>query len=235
MRIHYLQHVHFEGPANIVKWAKKKGHKLTGTHLYNYESLPEMNQFDWLIIMGGPMNIYEEEKYPWLKIEKEFIKKAVESNKVVIGICLGAQLITDVLGGKVTKNLEGEIGWLPVNFNENAFKFPFFKNFQKTNTVFQWHNDTFSILAPDSVLIAGSEACSNQAFIYKDKVVGFQFHMESSEESIYSLIVNCADEMTEGKYMQSEKEIRLGMETLKTANYLMEEFLNSMEGKYKGE
>jgi GMP synthase-like glutamine amidotransferase len=110
MKIRYLQHVPFEGPANIGEWARKKGHILTGTHLYNNEVVPSMDQFDWLIIMGGPMNIYEEKKYPWLQSEKQFIKEAIEHRKVVLGICLGAQLITDVLGGKVTSNPEGEIG-----------------------------------------------------------------------------------------------------------------------------
>ncbi|HBF36965.1 MAG TPA: amidotransferase, partial [Firmicutes bacterium] len=129
MRIHYLQHVPFEDPANIGNWARQKGHRLTGTHLYNGEVFPTMDRFDCLIIMGGPMNIYEAEKYPWLQSEKQFIKEAIDHRKVVLGICLGAQLITDVLGGKVTKNPEGEIGWLPVSFHAAAFQSPLFKNF----------------------------------------------------------------------------------------------------------
>lgn len=146
IRIHYLQHVPFEGPAGIVKWARKKGHKLTGTHLYNYEVLPHIDEFDFLVVMGGPMNIYEEGDYPWLKYEKQFIKDAIKNNKIVVGICLGAQLIADVLGGKVTKNSEREIGWLSVTFNSMASKYDFFKDFPKEFYVFQWHGDTFSTL-----------------------------------------------------------------------------------------
>lgn len=232
MRIHCLQHVPFEGPAGILDWAHKKNHSLTCTHLYNYEAIPKLNEFDWLIIMGGPMNIYEEEKYPWLKLEKEFIKQVIEGRKVVLGICLGAQLITDVLGGKVTKNPEGEIGWLPVTFHEQAHRSPLFKNFPQSGYVFQWHNDTFSTLGPGATCIASSEACRAQAFIYKERVIGFQFHLESSENSIAALLYYCADELTDGKYVQNEQEIQAGMHFLPTANLLMDDFLNQLEEYY---
>lgn len=232
MRIHYLQHVPFEDPANIVDWARERGHSLTGTHLYNYEAVPHMDQFDWLVIMGGPMNIYEEQKYPWLPYEKQFIKEAIDHCKVVLGICLGAQLITDVLGGKVTKNREGEIGWLPVTFNAEAFKSPLFKNFPDSPYVFQWHNDTFSTLGAGATCIASSEACKEQAFIYQERVIGFQFHMESSKTSIHSLISHCGDEMTGGVYVQNEQQIQSGMDFLQTANSLMVNFLNQLESYY---
>lgn len=232
MRIHYLQHIQFENPGMIVDWAKKKKFKLTGTHLYNYEAVPQMDQFDCLIVMGGPMNIYEEEKYKWLIYEKQFIKEAIDNGKIVLGICLGAQLITDVLGGNVSKNSESEIGWLPIVFDYELLESPLFKDFPETCHVFQWHNDTFSTLGLNSISIASSEACSNQAFIYKDHVIGFQFHIESTENSILSLIDNCADEMKEGKYIQNEKQIKSNMNLLERANSLMESFLNNIESHY---
>ncbi len=104
MRIHYLQHVPFEDLANIEVWAKEKGHSISVTRLYDDEEPPEIKDFDWLVILGGPMNIYEEKTYPWLIREKEFIGEAIAAKKIVLGICLGAQLIADVLGGKVTRN-----------------------------------------------------------------------------------------------------------------------------------
>jgi GMP synthase-like glutamine amidotransferase len=229
MRIHYLQHVPFEGPANIVEWARKKGHRLTGTHLYNYETLPEPERFDWLIVMGGPMNIYDDVEYPWLRAEKRFIKEAIDAQKVVLGICLGAQLITDVLGGVVTRNPEREIGWLPVTFNSEARKSPLFQNFPSIVPVFQWHGDTFSTLGEGAVCIAASEACGHQAFVYREFVIGFQFHMESTEASIAALIAHCAAEMTAGAYVQSETEIRSRMDCLPTANALMDDLLERLE------
>lgn len=232
MRIHYLQHVSFENPGMIVEWAKKNKLKLTGTHLYNYEELPTMERFDCLIIMGGPMNIYEEEKYPWLKYEKKFIKEAINNDKIILGICLGAQLITDVLGGKVTKNQESEIGWLPVDFNEKILESPIFKYFPKRCNVFQWHNDTFSTLGKGAIGIASSDGCNQQAFVYKEKIIGFQFHIECTKESISSLIKNCEDDMTEGIYVQNAEQIESKMNFLETANDLMEKLLNNIEAYY---
>ncbi|WP_371378107.1 type 1 glutamine amidotransferase [Sporomusa aerivorans] len=232
MRIHYLQHVPFEDPANIVSWSRQRGHSLTGTHLYNYEALPGLEQFDWLVIMGGPMNIYQEDEYPWLAAEKQFIKAAIDKKKAVLGICLGAQLIADVLGGKVTKNPQGEIGWLPVQFYGEALESPLFTGFPATVRVFQWHNDTFSTLGEGCVCFAGSEACGHQAFVYKDRVIGLQFHMECSEASIRSLLRHCADELTDGPYLQTEKQILDNMGCLKTVNALMDEFLDRLEQYY---
>ncbi len=107
MRLHYIQHVPFEGPANIQIWAENQGWQISGTHLYRLEKLPSPDEVDWLVIMGGPMNIYEEKEYPWLASEKEFIGTAIENGKIVLGICLGAQLIAGVLGGRVVRNVSG--------------------------------------------------------------------------------------------------------------------------------
>jgi GMP synthase-like glutamine amidotransferase len=233
MRIHYLQHVPFEDPANIVTWARRRGYSLTGTHLYNYEALPAMEEFDLLVIMGGPMNIYQEEEYPWLAAEKKFIKAAVAAGKAIIGICLGAQLIAAVLGGKVTKNPVGEIGWLPVNFNSQALALPLFAGFPAAVRVFQWHNDTFSTLGEGCVSLAGSEACGQQAFLYKDRVVGFQFHMEGNEASIRSLLGNCAGELTDGPYIQSAEQILSGLSGLPPINALMDGFLDRLAEHYQ--
>ncbi|AJA49853.1 glutamine amidotransferase [Clostridium pasteurianum DSM 525 = ATCC 6013] len=207
-------------------------YKLTGTHLYNYESLPSVDKFDWLIIMGGPMNIYEEKTYPWLKYEKQLIKEAIDKGKIVLGICLGAQLITDVLGGKVTKNPEAEIGWFPVTLNIEAKKSLLFKNFPQSFHVFQWHNDTFSTLGKEAENIAVSEACQNQAFMYKKRVIGFQFHIESSEDSIDSIIHNCPYDNVNDPYVQTKDQILSKMSYLKIANELMYNFLDELETHY---
>lgn len=113
MKIHYLQHVPFELPEHISVWAKEKGHEITGTLLYENYYLPELSEFDLLVILGGPMGVDDEDKHPWLVLEKHFIKEAIQHRKLVIGICLGAQLIAEILGGKVYKNHYKEIGWFP--------------------------------------------------------------------------------------------------------------------------
>lgn len=229
MRIHYLQHVAFEGPAYISQWCREKGHSLTGTQLYNHEAVPPLNQVDLLLIMGGPMNIYEEEKYPWLKYEKRLIKEAIQKHKAVLGICLGAQLITEVLGGRVTRNREREIGWFDVDFSREAKSYKVFEGFPERLKVFHWHGDTFSKLGEGAVSIACSEGCSNQGFIYGDRVIGFQFHLECTESGIASLMEGCADEMTEGSYVQTKEQIYDSMDCVKADNHVMGAFLQQLE------
>src|SRR3989304_8956916 len=104
MKIHSLEHEPFEGLANIEIWAKSKGHTITRTRIYKNEGFPDMDTFDWLIIMGGSMSVYEEDKYPWLVPEKKFIADSIENKKILLGICLGSQLIADVIGGKVRRD-----------------------------------------------------------------------------------------------------------------------------------
>lgn len=238
MKIHYLQHVSFEGPANIALWAEQNGHQLTGTQLDNGERLPEPETFDFLVIMGGPMNIYQEAEFPWLREEKLFIKKAVEAGKAVLGICLGAQLLADVLGGQVTKNPVGEIGWLPINFTATAREGSLFAGFPAEATVFHWHNDTFSTLNDNALVTAYSAACRHQAFTYGERVVGLQFHMECSASSIGALVENCPDDLAQGgPYLQSAEEINAGESLyMEYANVLMDKLLHNLtKNLVKGE
>jgi GMP synthase (glutamine-hydrolysing) len=203
MKLHYLQHVPFENSGNIEKWAKEKEFPVSFTKLYAGESLPQQQSFDFLVIMGGPMNIYEEDKFSWLAEEKEFIKQAVNNGKTVIGVCLGAQLIADALGAKVYKNHEKEIGWFPIKLSPQAKSSKSFQDFPEEFTAFHWHGDTFEI--PNGAIPLGSSAaCQNQGFIYQDKVIGLQFHLETSYESLKSLADNCKDELVEGNFIQKE-------------------------------
>lgn len=114
LRIHYFQHVAFEGLGCIEAWAFEKDYVRTRTKFYETYRLPEITTIDWLIIMGGPMSVHDEEGHPWLNEEKAFIKQAIEAGKTVIGICLGAQLIANVLGANVYPNRHKEIGWFDV-------------------------------------------------------------------------------------------------------------------------
>ena len=228
MRIHYLQHVPFEDLANIEVWAKEKGHTVSGTALYDNEKLPQMEDFDWLVILGGPMNIYEEKTYPWLASEKEFIAQVIAAKKPVLGICLGAQLIADVLGAKVKRNNFTEIGWFPVTLTGDVKSSPLFGTLPNRFTVFHWHGDTFEI-PPGAVRIAESEGCKNQAFVYSDRVIGLQFHIECSIESINRMLDNCGDELVDGKFIQNEEEILAKKENLKETKNLLTSLLDNME------
>lgn len=226
MRIHYLQHIDFENIGYISKWANNKNYKVAGTKLFLGEKLPELYEFDVLIIMGGPMNIYEYDSYSWLKEEKRLIKQAIENNKYVIGFCLGAQLIADVLGGTISKNREKELGWFEIEKTEESY----FESIDKV-TVFHWHGDTFTI-PKNAMNIFKSKGCENQAFIYSDNVLAFQCHMEMEEENISLILKNCREELSEkGKFIQNEREIKDKKDYILDANrslgIILNEFIKS--------
>lgn len=228
MRIHYLQHVPFENLAFIERWVESRGHSLSVTQLFADEPLPSVGLMDWLIVLGGPMNIYEEDRYPWLAREKRFIGESVKSGKIILGICLGAQLIADVLGAQVTKNTHREIGWFPVEATSDAAGEDLHNFFPHRFMAFHWHGDTFGIPA-GAVRLARSEGCENQAFAYGDRVLGLQFHLESEPESVQRLIGNCGDEITRGPYVQSPEQMLSDGDRFRNINDLMGKILDRLE------
>ncbi|NDI33446.1 type 1 glutamine amidotransferase [Chengkuizengella sediminis] len=207
MRIHYIQHVAFESIELIEDWAKEKEYEISMTQLFNQDPLPSQDDFDLLIIMGGPMSVYDKDgKYPWFKEEKQFIKETIANKKMMLGICLGAQLLCEVLGGRVYPHHQKEIGWFPVSLHQNGTHCSIFNNFPETFHAFHWHGDTFDIPS-DVKRLVSSENCKNQAFHYNGHVFGLQFHLESTDESIQRLIHHCSHDITEGKYVQSAEDM----------------------------
>ncbi len=120
MRFHWLQNVSFEDAAHVGDWAVGRGYEVTRTRLFADEALPEVEAIDALAVMGGPMNVYQHRDCPWLAREKRFIEKALEAGIPIVGICLGAQLIADVLGAKIVQNSEIEIGWHEVRLTDGG-------------------------------------------------------------------------------------------------------------------
>ena len=198
MHIHYFQHVPFEGLGSIAVWAEHRGYTVTVTRFFDNDPLPELDSIDWLLVMGGPMGLYDDDAYPWLDGEKVFIKRAINAGKVVLGICLGAQLIADALGARVESNEHKEIGWFPIQLESGLFADCITDGME----VFHWHGDTFAM--PEGGLrIASSVACKNQGFVYRDRVVGLQFHLETTPASARAIIDNSADELVEAPYIQT--------------------------------
>ena len=231
MRIHYLQHVPFETPEYISDWAKERGYMLTGSLTYDNHRFPELSEFDMLVIMGGPMGVYDEEKYPWLAREKQFIKKSIQQRKLVLGICLGAQFIAEAIGGRVYKNEHKEIGWFPIQLTNWSKHSELFKVLPKDFTAFHWHGDTFE-LPPAAMRIAFSKGCANQAFEYDDHVVGLQFHLESSNASIRRLVDHCPDDLEPGIYVQKPNEMLDQDEYLAQSNAILFTLLDAMVSKH---
>mgnify|MGYP000849044073 CR=1 FL=1 len=186
MRIHALQHVPFEPPGSIEAWARHAGHALAITHLYRGDPLPAVEEPDLLVVLGGPMSVHDEARYPWLIDEKRFIERAIAAGRRVLGICLGAQLIAQVLGARVYANDEKEIGWFAVEATAAARTAAVFEGFPPRLLAFHWHGETFDIPA-GAVHAARSAACAHQAFAFGDRVVGLQFHLETTPNPILSV------------------------------------------------
>lgn len=202
MNIHLLQHVDFEGAGSIAGFARRHGHTLTTVKMYKNSPLPEPDSVDALVVMGGPMSVNDESEYPWLTAEKKFISRLIEQKKPILGICLGAQMIASSLGARVYPGPEKEIGWFPVHLAPEAKLSTATQNWPENPVVFHWHGETFDLPA-GSVRIASSDLYKNQAFIYGDRVIGIQFHLEMGEEDINRIITHCGDEITKSPYIQS--------------------------------
>jgi GMP synthase-like glutamine amidotransferase len=204
MRAHYLQHVPFEGLGSIEPWLRAAGYKITNTRFFESASLPSLNEFDLLIVMGGPMSVNDEVDFPWLVEEKLFIRIAIEAGKAVLGICLGAQLIASAMGAKVYRNPVKEIGWFPIKGVSPSVELAF--HFPTSEEAFHWHGETFD-LPPEGIHLARSDGCENQAFQLGQSVIGLQFHLETTPESVHELISQCRTELIESTYVQSEETI----------------------------
>lgn len=228
MRVHFLQHVPFEGLASIQTWLESNSHSLTTTRFYLDENLPRLEDFDCLIAMGGPMSVNDEHQYAWLFREKRFIDSAIGNDKVVLGICLGAQLIANVLGSKVYKNAFKEIGWYPVRKTEEAEQAHVLSSLPLQFTAFHWHGETFD-LPRGALHAAKSEACLNQAFVFGTKVIGFQFHLESNRRSVGALIVNSLEEIDADRYVQLPEKMLENEESFAGANQIMNSILDEIQ------
>ena len=194
MRIHYFQHMPFEGPGCIQDWCLQRGYSLTSTRFFERSNVPSVDQYDWLIVMGGEMGVYDDDQYPWLVEEKRAIREAIDHGKVVVGICLGAQLIASVLGARVQLSSKKEIGWFDVDLTREGKKHPLFDGFSGRMKVFQWHGDAFDI--PDGAIhMASSEASPNQAFIFGENVLGLQFHFEITRPGLVKMLEDADEEL----------------------------------------
>ena len=182
-----VKHVLIEGPGITREYFLKKGYDTFTLELERGDKLPvTFKGIEAIVILGGPMNVYEEEKYPFLKEEDTFIKEALSLDIPELGICLGAQLMAKALGGRVTKASREEIGWSTVQLTRDGALDPLFAGMDKELEVFQWHGDEFEV-PQNAVLLAESIVCP-QAFRIGQRSYALQFHIEVTPEIIESWI-----------------------------------------------
>jgi GMP synthase-like glutamine amidotransferase len=227
VQAHYFQHVPFEGLGSIEPWLGKAGYRITNTKFFESADLPDPNAIDLIVVMGGPMSVNDEDAFPWLALEKQFIRDMIGSGKLVLGICLGAQLIASAMDAKVYQNSVKEIGWFPVkgvsSVNGSIFSFP------ASIEVFHWHGETFDLPA-GAIRLAGSKGCENQAFQIGKSVIGLQFHLETTPESVGEMVLHCRDELIPSQYVQTEEEIlSVKPDNYKAINRMMDSILTFLQ------
>jgi len=196
-RVVCLEHVAFEGPANIDRWCVRRGAALSRVRLHRGDRLPPTDDFDVLIVMGGPMAADQDDRYPWMRGEKELLREAVGAGRGVLGVCLGAQLLAAAHGAAIRRSEHKEIGWFPVDaVDREAVGL---LGLPERFVAFHWHGDMFDL--PDGAIhLYRSEACHHQAFRLGQRAIGFQFHVEATIESVRLLLRHARNELTGGNF-----------------------------------
>ena len=211
----------------------QRGCKLSRTCMYEDQSFPSIHDIDALMVMGGPMSVTDDLEYPWLTLEKEFIESVIKLGKPVIGVCLGAQLIANVLGAAVVKNAHEEIGWFPVNRVDNQ------KDNQKNNLLdtrieklpqsfdaLHWHGDTFDIPEGARNFIS-SAACTNQAFTYGEATLALQFHLEMLPSHVQAIYQECGSAEKTGTYINGLADMLAPADKFQHASKILENILET--------
>lgn len=205
MKIACLLHAPFEGPGTIAAWAARRGHEFRTVNVYGDEALPELESFDLLVVMGGPMSVHDEAGLGWMKREKALVRRCLEAERFVLGVCLGSQMLAEALGGRVYRNRHKEIGWFAV---ERTAGSGLLAGLPERFTAFHWHGETYD-LPPGTALAARSLGCAVQAFEF-EKGLGLQFHLEMTAEGIAALARECAADIGRGPYEQTAEEMVAG-------------------------
>jgi len=181
MKFLVLQHINIEHPGIFLKFMEEDNIQIDTVELDENEEIPNLDKYDAMIVMGGPMDTWQEKIHPWLKIEKENIHNFVSiKKKPYLGLCLGAQLLSEAIGGKVRKMKTPEIGVLNIFINNDK---SIFNGLDKNLKALQWHSYEVCELPASAKVLASSPACNVQAFS-EEKAFGLQFHVEQTNETV---------------------------------------------------
>ena len=215
-RIHCLQHSDLGGEIHLPAWAADRGHSWASSIVPKAAALPGPEEVDCLVVLGGAMSAWEDHKYPWLTAEKRLLERFLAAGRPVLGVCLGAQLLAEVLGARVYVGPHREIGWHPVRGTRESRDHPLGRLFPERFETFLWHGDTFDL--PDGALhIAESDAFPNQAFVW-NQALALQFHLEARPDWVHRIAKRDADQLRAVNYIQSVRSVLEKQEPVYRAN-----------------
>jgi GMP synthase (glutamine-hydrolysing) len=196
-RVLALQHVAVEPPANIGIAITRAGGSVDVVRIDQGQAVPaNLDGYAGLLIMGGPMGVYEADKYPHLAEERRLIASAIERRAPILGICLGSQLLASALGAPVRPGPRKEIGWYPVTLTPAAASDPLLAGLPATFTPLHWHGDIFD-LPPGAVALARSELTAHQAFSFGGHAFGLLFHLEVTADKVADMSAAFAEELAQ--------------------------------------
>ena len=200
MKVHFVLNETFEVPGAYLKWAQERGHQVTTTKVYENETLPEsVGDIDFLIVMGGPQSPDEDrEAFPYYdpQAEIELIQKAIKADRYIVGVCLGAQLLSVAYGAEYEHSPEREIGVFPITLTEAGLKDEHVKVLGPTLNTGHWHGDMPG-LTEDAVVLATSQGCPRQIIRFSPKHYAFQAHLEFDSEAVDLLIAADGEDVLE--------------------------------------
>ncbi len=233
MRIQLIEHDAEDfSRTNISFWAAKKGFPVKQTYVCNNEDLPPLDSFDWLMVMGGSQHAWDEQGNPWLQAEKAFVGEALARGKCFLGICFGAQLLAEALGGSLFPNEHKEIGWHEVSVNREGQESFLFQNIPTSFITFHWHSDHFS-LPSNCTRLADSKASVNQAFVCNGRpLVGLQFHPEYTREMVNFYAEEHSQDWVPDEFVSGKDEVLARTKEIPDTYLLMETLLNNMEQEF---
>jgi len=233
MRIQLIEHDPQDfSRTNISLWAADKGYRINQIYVCKNEDLPPIDSFDWLMVMGGSPHAWDAAGNAWLQKEKEFVSKSLSAGKLILGICFGAQLLAEALGGKLFPNPQREIGWHEVALNRQGQESFLFQDIPPSFVTFHWHSDHFS-LPQSCTRLAGSQATENQAFVDKERpLVGLQFHPEYTRRMVTLYAREHSQDWTSDVYVSTKDEVLKRTEDIPETYWLMEALLNNIEQEF---
>lgn len=221
-KVAIFQHADGEWIGSMRHWFAEKPFQLTTYRLDQNDPLPSVAEFDWLLIMGGPMSTYDETNYPWLIAEKQLIREAIEADKIVLGMCLGSQLIASALGAKVYPNTQQEIGWFPVNkIDARASWMP--EDLQPLS----WHGDCVE-LPENTSSFADSEITPCQGFYFGPRVWALQFHLEVEPGTVDAFLALENQPLPQTEFVQDVATLLNNAEQLKQSQQAMFALLDNL-------